>query len=300
MNNSLVSICIPTYNGAKFIMEALESAINQTYANLEIVVSDDESKDETLKLIEQFKEKTQISIRIYHHVPNGIGANWNNCIKYAKGEYIKFLFQDDVLNPTCIEKMVSLALVDRQIGLVYCKRNFIYNPKDIIHVKWLEDYGILHQCWDNHYFNETCVIEGEQLLGDLNLLKFPENKIGEPTAVLLKREIFEKAGFFDMELKQVLDIEFWYRVMKKFSVGFVDEALINFRLHESQASNVNSNNFLNETKQLEFKIYKNLFWQLANKIKLQLFLKYNFIGKKTDIFLKTIKRVIRKYKRLIS
>ena len=129
-NKSLVSICIPTYNGEQFITEALNSAISQTYSNLEIVVSDDASNDATIEIIERFKKKTQIPISIYHHIPCGIGANWNNCVQNAKGEFIKFLFQDDILLPSCVEKMVQLAETKKTIGLVYCKRNFIYDKND--------------------------------------------------------------------------------------------------------------------------------------------------------------------------
>ena len=60
MFNPLVSICIPTYNGFEFIAEAMESAINQTYSNLEIIVSDDASKDDTLKVIQEFKKRTNV------------------------------------------------------------------------------------------------------------------------------------------------------------------------------------------------------------------------------------------------
>ena len=105
----LVSICIPTYNGAKFIKEAMDSAIAQTYANLEIIVSDDASKDGTLSIIESYKNKTLIPIHIYNHNPEGIGANWNHSVSKAQGDYIKFLFQDDILEPTCIERMMQLA-----------------------------------------------------------------------------------------------------------------------------------------------------------------------------------------------
>lgn len=300
MNKPLVSICIPTFNGEQFIVEAMESTIEQTYFNLEIVVSDDASKDNTLKLIEQFKEKTKIPIHIYHHLPKGIGANWNNCVKHANGEYIKFLFQDDVLEPSCIEKMVNVALSDRKIGLVYCKRNFIFNSNNTAHVKWIKDYGILHQSWHNLSINTTSVIKGKILLNNLNLLKSPENKIGEPTAVLLKKDCFDKVGFFDTDLKQNLDIEFWYRMMKKFNVGFVDETLIKFRLHDEQATFANLNNCVNEKVVLEYKLYKSFFWELNRKVKLQFFLKFNFFGNLYVNFQNILKKVKRKIKLLAN
>ena len=82
-NKPLVSICIPTFNGEAYLEECLHSAINQTYKNIEIIVSDDASKDRTLQIINEITSKTDIPIFIFKHQPNGIGANWNNCIKNA-------------------------------------------------------------------------------------------------------------------------------------------------------------------------------------------------------------------------
>ena len=86
---NLVSICIPTYNGEAYLAEALQSAIAQTYRPLEIIVSDDASKDRTLDIVKEFQTKTDIPFYVYHHQPAGIGANWNNCVSHANGEYIK-------------------------------------------------------------------------------------------------------------------------------------------------------------------------------------------------------------------
>jgi glycosyltransferase involved in cell wall biosynthesis len=103
----------------------MNSAISQTYPNLEIIVSDDASVDRTLEIIAYYKDKTEIPIHIYHHQPNGIGANWNHCIKQANGTYIKFLFQDDVLLPNCVKAMVTILEQNNNIALVASKRDFI-------------------------------------------------------------------------------------------------------------------------------------------------------------------------------
>ena len=87
----LVSVCIPTYNGAPFLQEALDSVSQQTYRNIEVIISDDASNDKTLEIIQDFKAKASFPVSIYHHEPKGIGANWNNCIRKANGKFIKFL-----------------------------------------------------------------------------------------------------------------------------------------------------------------------------------------------------------------
>lgn len=279
MNKPLVSICIPTYNGQKFIAEAMDAAINQTYRPLEIVVSEDASKDATLEIIKSFQNKTDIPIHIFTHKPSGIGANWNNCIVNSNGEYIKFLFQDDTIESNCIEKMVKYAVKSNNIGLVYSKRNFIYNENDKKNIEWVKLYENLHLSWHKNNIVDGKINKGVDLLKDDSLLSFPENKIGEPTAVLLKKEVFDTVGYFSEVLKQTLDIEFWYRLMKHYDIIFIDAKLVSFRLHDSQATAINSKNYLNEHNQLRNSLYNSLFWYLSFKNKKDFFLKFNTFGK---------------------
>jgi glycosyltransferase involved in cell wall biosynthesis len=273
----LVSICIPTYNGCKFIREALLSALEQTYKNIEIIISDDESQDDTLEIIQALLSQTTIPYFIHNHNPQGIGENWNNCVRKSNGQYIKFLFQDDVLDKDCIEKMVEFSLLDDQIGLVYCKRKIIYNQNNNDHLRWLLRNENLHQSWSKLKI-EQGILKGNQYLKDINLMCEPLNKIGEPTAVLLKKECFDSVGFFSKGLKQTLDFEFWYRVMKQYKVAFMDEELISFRLHPDQATFANKFSFSDEMDILNKSLYKNLFWQLHSNRKWKLFKSQSRVG----------------------
>ncbi|WP_242133240.1 glycosyltransferase family 2 protein [Aestuariivivens marinum] len=260
----LVSICIPTYNGEAYIESAMASALSQTYAPLEIVVSDDASADETLNIVERYKRKTDIPIHIFKHMPQGIGANWNYCVKQAKGEYIKFLFQDDILEPDCIAHMATMAKNNSNVGLVYCKRRFFYDNLTPKIQDFISFYGNLHRYWQDVSIVEG-VLNGKVYLKDRQFLNSPKNKIGEPTAVLLKRECFDTVGWFREDLQQVLDYEYWYRVMTRFDVGFVNDALVGFRLHDAQASILNKNKGLQEQHILFTSYYKHLFWYLRPK-----------------------------------
>lgn len=292
----LVSICIPTYNGEQFIGEAMDSAIAQTYSNLEIVVSDDKSNDTTLKLIEEYKEKTKIPIRIFHHNPTGIGENWNNCVKKSKGQYIKFLFQDDVLKETCIEEMVTFAETNK-VDLVYCKRDFIFKKRDVFITTWIRNFENLHDKWKTINVNNG-VVKGNKCLEDEYFMHSPENKFGEPTAVLLNKRIFEKIGYFDKDLIQALDIEFWWRVLCYFDIGFVDKSLIYFRLHNKQTSQINHFNQVNELDVLHRFCYDKMFWKIHNKSKWFLLRKYNPFVKFVfnSILFKKISYLLNNYK----
>lgn len=235
----LVSICMPTFNGGHYLEEALRSAYAQTYPRLEIVVSDDRSTDATLSILERLRAEAPMPLRVHHHEPSGIGANWNNCVQQAQGTYIKFLFQDDLLAPDCVERMMDLALTDPCIGLVYSRRNILFDGSDAKQRAWIEQYRTLHRSWAK-LFVEEGVLEGRTYLRDENFMHQPNNKVGEPSAVLLKKECFERVGWFDAHLKQSLDYVYWYQVMRSYRIGFVDAELATFRLHAEQATQRNA------------------------------------------------------------
>lgn len=282
----LVSICIPTYNGEKYIEEAVWSALNQTYKNIEIIISDDLSIDNTLGILNKIKDSTKIPFFIHHHQPIGIGANWNNCVRKANGEYIKFLLQDDLLFPECIEAMMDVALMNKKIGLVFSKRNFIYLEKNDFFDEWIKNYGSLHIYWKNL----KLINSGKKLLRSCqNLTSSPLNKVGEPSAVLLKKECFNKVGFFNENLVQILDYEFWYRVFKYYKIGFIDEEFASFRLHKDQATQKNLNNDHKDYILYSKLLYKNLFFLLAPRIQKSLFFEHNKFGNLFKKFITKIK-----------
>ncbi len=224
----LVSLCIPVHNGAEFIQMMLNSIEQITYPNLEIIVSDDDSTDESITLIKSYQLS---NCRIFTHVRYGLVNNWNYIIKQAKGKYIKFLFQDDTLEPDCITKTVEVAEQDEQIGLVFSDRNLISKkPLDSKHFP-----ENLYQGWSNL----QPVQPGLSLLQDPNLLEHPHNKIGEPTNVLIRREVFEQVGLFDPSFKQYPDLEMWLRIMTHYKIAFIDEKLASFRIHPNQATSHN-------------------------------------------------------------
>ena len=134
MNESpLVSICIPTYNGDIYIKECLNSAINQTYENIEIIISDDNSQDNTMNICNTILSKTNIDYKIItNNSSGGVADNWNNSIKYSSGQYIKMLFQDDYLYPDCIEKMISLAKICSTADPLIISTPTAFFPSNII------------------------------------------------------------------------------------------------------------------------------------------------------------------------
>ena len=286
---NLVSICIPTFNGEDYIEEALKSSIYQTYPNLEIIVSDDNSEDKTLMIIENYRFKTKIPIKIYNHTPNGISSNWNYCIEKATGIYIKFLFQDDFMEPNCIAKMVSVLQNNSSIKLVLCKRSILVEDlfKSDKTKYWVEMYGDLQSDLNLKVENGLSIIDKDIFKQDSFLIE-PLNKFGEPSVILFEKNIINKIGKYREDLFQILDFEFCNRVILKYKAAVLNEKLVTFRLHLKQATNKNKGETSDLLKYDDI-VYKNYFWYLNTKAKKELLKKHSILVR----FLVTIKRKIK-------
>lgn len=234
----LVSVCLPTYNGQDFITEALNSIVSQTYSNIEIIISDDNSIDRTIEIAKSFQSQSPYKFSILEHDQYGLAANWNFCISQAQGKYIKFLFQDDLLQPNAISEMVNLAEQDQEIGLVFSPRKLITAtnyPHEAISL-------VNHEAKDVHkgWSNLQSIQFGRELLQNLNILEHPINKIGEPSTVLIKKAAFDTLGIFNTELCQLVDLEMWLRIMSQYKIGFINRTLSSFRIHAQQQTQINS------------------------------------------------------------
>lgn len=268
----LVSVCLPTYNGEAFLEEALESIYQQTYRPLELICSDDNSKDVTKKILQDFSKRADFPVVILDHKPRGIGSNWNNCLKRAKGEYIKFLFQDDVLDSSCIEVMVTEISGKKDIGLVTSKRRIIlsYDRMGLEEEKWISEYGDLQK----HFRKEGHILLDKRFFASEKFRWHPINKISEPSGILFRREILKKVGYFREDMIQILDVEFYSRVLKQCQILILDMQLYGFRLHEAQASSKNIGKDQNDFELYDRLLLKNYYWHLSHSTRIQLLDKF--------------------------
>ena len=101
----LVSVCIPAYNNAEYIKDTIDSILNQTYQNIELVIVDDNSKDNTYELIQKIGDER---IKLYHNDKNlGMSGNWNRCLSLCTGKYAKLVCADDILSPDALKREVD-------------------------------------------------------------------------------------------------------------------------------------------------------------------------------------------------
>ena len=240
----MISICIPTYNGSVYLPQALDSLLAQNIENFEVIISDDGSTDKTLEITDRYKSKFRLLTLVKNPI-HGIGENWNNCVKHASGEYIKFLFQDDILLPGCLAKMEAMSHKYPEAGLIFSKREIIDDSGIKVTNDWAKRYDDLFDGWSTY---PSEIMEGKRLLKDKQFLDLPYNKLGEPTSSLIKKSVFDQYGYFNTRLKQKLDYEYWYRLLPHVKVAFIKERLTGFRLHVQQASQINNKKMPSESK----------------------------------------------------
>lgn len=238
----LVSILIPTFNREMLVGEALISALNQSYKNLEIIVHDDASTDGTLSLLARFQDPRLKIIRTEDN--HGMIGGWNFIAKQAKGKYIKFLASDDLLEPNCVEELVAAIDANPKAALVTCQRKFINGDGKIV-----KKMG---------FANKSCSVPG---IGHAKwiLSTVRENKIGEPTAALYPTKLVGKAGEYDPKFSQFADFEYWIRLLAYGDLVYVHKPLCSFRVHEGSNTSVaiKDGRFITEIFALIHKYYDN-------------------------------------------
>ena len=217
----LVSIGIPTYNGAKYLRESVESVLGQTCRDFELVLIDDASSDETWAIAQAYARMDPRVLAIRNSKTLGLVANFNQCIELTKGRYVCVWHQDDVMTPQNIEKKVALLEANPQVGFVHSN------------ILMIDDDGqILSEHWESDS-RQDCVCPGTDFF--LKMIQPGKNYVCCPS-VLARRECYDKLGYFRKELFFTCDWEMWMRLSLYYDVGCLGAPLIHFRRHTGSES----------------------------------------------------------------
>ena len=205
-----VSICIPTYNGERFIGQAIESVLAQTFADFELIVVDDASTDGTVERVEQFKDSR---VRLIRNDANlGLAGNWNKSVEACTTPLVKLLCHDDLLYPTCLAEQIK-AMSQSNVGLVSCRRDVIDENGRVI---------LLSRGAKPGRFS------GPQMIR--RIVRSGTNPLGEPAAALFRAELFHKVGGFHGARPYMIDVDFYCRVLQECEVITLPDVLCAFRL----------------------------------------------------------------------
>ena len=224
-----VSVLIPTYNSASFLSEAIESVLNQTFTDFELIIQDNNSDDHTEEVVKKYLPDTRVS---YHKnaVNIGMAGNWNKVLTHARGEYIKFLMSDDKFHPQLLEKFVPIMDQNPNVSLITSYR---------------EEFGL------ENYKNEPPFIHlqpGKKIICET--LK-DRNWLGEPTTVMFRRSnLF--LGDFNTNYTYILDWDMWLRHLSIGDCYILPQTLSYFRVHSKQVTKTALKQSLNYFEVYEF------------------------------------------------
>ena len=269
MKKPFVSICIPTHNRSDFLKQALQSALNQTYKNIEIIISDNSTDNKSKLLMSQFKDdriryyKNKISISSF--------LNVSKVAYLAKGKYIKYLLDDDLLKPDCVSKMVDILEKYPKVGVVMA-------PLEIINEKNLpiqpRFYFFKKMKYLYKYLNESRYINKEIIMQDFLTRIYP---CCVPTGIMFRKSLFKYVGGFDKKYSYVGDLDLCMNFATKMDFYYIDEFLSSWRYSNTS-----------ETVSILHKrgIMLDIFYKLTNKYLFHTQFKKNayfFASKRTAI-----------------
>ena len=211
MRDALVSVCIPVYNGEQTIEKTIESVLKQTYKNLEIVVLDNCSTDNTREVVSSFDDAR---LKLVVNERNlGMMGNWNRCFDYASGKYMIIMCADDIITSDCIGIKVSALEKYQDAVLAFSASLVIDDNGKVIHSR--------------HPFKKSIVADGNKM-AHYSLKR--HNIFAEPSNVVFRREMAEKAGRFDEDIIYSVDWAYWMNLVILGKAIYIDKELTWYRV----------------------------------------------------------------------
>jgi len=236
-----VSVVIPSYNHENYIVEAIQSVLDQTYQDFEIIITDDGSTDNTVNVIQKF---TDPRIKLFAFETNqGASVSLNYCIKNSTGQFISLLNSDDVWLSQKLEKQVQFLDNHPEIGAVFSYPKFIDENSKIL--------------TEDHFYKVQFQKINRTRFKWLNHFFYHGNCLCHPS-VLIRKECYDTVGLYDPRYAQLPDFEFWIRLCKQYEIYIIPEDLIKFRIrdNEANASGRRSENYVRISLEMP-QIYKN-------------------------------------------
>jgi len=206
----IVSVIITTFNGSSrgYLSEAIESVINQSFKDFELIIVDDGSIDGTKDICMKYLDNSKVA---YLHQENkGLGNARNTGIINSYGAYICFLDDDDIWMPEKLEKQLAFFTnhTDGRIGMVFTSLLLIDEKGNPIG------------------------FQAHQANGDIYNKLFFENLVDGPSSVMIKRIVLDKVGIFREDIVGDEDNELWVRIAKRFHIYSLNEKLVKYRVHQ--------------------------------------------------------------------
>lgn len=211
MNKPSVSICIPVYNAEKTISSTIQSVLNQTFQDWQLIIVDNCSTDNTFDVIKSFTDKR---ILLFQNETNcGMVNNWNKCLEKADTDYIQLLCADDLLEKQCIDIKYKFLSEHENLAAVSSGTLMVNAENQIL--------------FKRRHFSKDCIIPGSKIIKK----SFRTGNIfGEPSNVMFKRTAMQKAGIFLNTVPYSPDYEYWLRLARYGDFAFLKDYLVRYRV----------------------------------------------------------------------
>jgi len=218
--------------------KTLDSVLQQDMDDLEVIVADDASSDETDDVMRRYAEKDS-RIQYTRHADNlGMVENWNWCLERAQGRYVKYLLADDKQNtPDALRRMADALDKHEDAALAVSARSIIDESSNEVDV--FQPLGKTDRTFSNDWMIRRYLDRDAKHV----------NPIGEPSAVMFRRE-FGSRGF-DTSYRQLVDVEMWFHLLQQGSLVYLADSLCCFRRHPDQQTKVNKRQYLHQKEEVE-------------------------------------------------
>ena len=246
MAQAFISICIPVYNGEIYLRECLDSCLCQDYSNYEVLVCDDGSTDSSIQILQEYQNKYPHLVVFKNEKNLGLVANWNRCLELAKGEWIKFVFQDDYISKNCLREFS--AVMETSTQLIVSKRHFIL-PEE--HNENTHNYYTQIVRTLENSCNAIGNVYPSKTICDAAIKYMCMNFIGEPSLSCFRKSIVAEIGLYNKDLKQICDLEFALRIASKYGVTYIPQQICSFRIHENSTTSTNISSKYFELRYIE-------------------------------------------------
>lgn len=242
-----VSVVLTSYNHAKFLPQSIESVLNQTYQDYELIIVDDASTDESWSIINSYEDERIKKIR--HSFNFGHGVLWDTIQRYTNGQYIAVHHSDDIWEKTKLEKQVVFLTNHKEYACVFtgvnviCEDGTTYTNENGFYYNAFKTINMSRQEWIKYLIEKG------------NCLCHP--------SVLIRKKVYYKIKPFGEGLRQIPDLLVWIRICMNYSIYVIPEKLVSFRVHDQGE---NTSGFRSDT-QVRSSIESMLILQELLKIK---------------------------------
>ena len=239
-SDSLVTVIIPAYNHENFILDCIESIINQDYENIELIILNDGSTDRTAIKILQYEEKCKKRFQNFMFIDKdneGVSKTINKGIILSKGDFICIIASDDMMIKGRIKKQVEF--MKDKVSSISCGNSLIIKGNTKTYIPVISD-SLKKMYYNGKQFHNLII----------------DYFISSPT-VMMKKSLIDQIGFYDEKFK-IEDWPYYVKVVEKYNIDFIDDYLCYYRIHDHNTQTNKKKMFIEEKKILFyfFKTYK--------------------------------------------